>query len=280
MTRSYIGRLFVKLLYWIGAVRLYNHFSYYYDKRHPSKEMNDSIAFFSSPNQKKRIDYAISCLADRISIETLIGCIKYRCSHDYKDRPPYSAKDQYFPQDIVKLGTEEVFVDCGAYDGETIRAFKKKVNNQYKKIIAFEPDNCNMKMLKKRNPDVICYTAATWNVSTKLSFRSGNGNASHVDKAKCEGGLVDAYALDDLHECHEATFIKMDVEGSECNTLIGAKRIITSMRPKLAVCIYHSDDDMLRIIELLSSWKLNYKFYVRHHAQKIFETVLYAIPND
>ena len=48
-------------------------------------------------------------------------------------------------------------------------------------------------------------------------------------------------------------------------------------RPKLAICIYHSDEDMLRIAELIASWNLGYKFYVRHHAQLVAETVLYAI---
>lgn len=48
-------------------------------------------------------------------------------------------------------------------------------------------------------------------------------------------------------------------------------------RPKPAICIYHSAEDMLRIAELIADWKLGYKFYVRHHAQLASETVLYAI---
>ena len=68
-----------------------------------------------------------------------------------------------------------------------------------------------------------------------------------------------------------------DIEGSEYEALIGGYETIARNRPKLAICIYHSDEDMLRIAELIASWNLGYKFYVRHHAQLVAETVLYAI---
>ena len=86
-----------------------------------------------------------------------------------------------------------------------------------------------------------------------------------------------ARAIDNVEDCRDATFIKMDIEGSEYEALIGAQNTIKKNRPKLAICIYHSDEDMLRLIELIANWDLGYKFYIRHHAQKISETVLYAI---
>jgi FkbM family methyltransferase len=60
---------------------------------------------------------------------------------------------------------------------------------------------------------------------------------------------VDAVAIDDVEECADATFIKMDVEGAEMDTLIGAYNTIAKNRPKLAICLYHSDEDMIRLIE-------------------------------
>lgn len=33
---------------------------------------------------------------------------------------------QYFPEDIISLGDSEVFVDCGAYTGDTLESFRKK----------------------------------------------------------------------------------------------------------------------------------------------------------
>ena len=76
----------------------------------------------------------------------------------------------------------------------------------------------------------------------------------------------------------KVTLIKMDIEGAELNALKGAQRTIARDKPKLAICIYHSDDDMIRIAEYIHELALGYKLYVRHHTTTFAETVLYALP--
>lgn len=83
--------------------------------------------------------------------------------------------------------------------------------------------------------------------------------------------------MDDVAECKNATFIKMDLEGSEMQALKGAEKIIKANKPKLAICIYHSDKDMLEIIQYIYSLVPEYKFFVRQHANSYNETVLYAV---
>ena len=70
----------------------------------------------------------------------------------------------------------------------------------------------------------------------------------------------------------------MDIEGAETEALAGAKQLIARCRPALAICIYHSDEDMLRIAEYLFSTLEDYSFHVRHHSLNWQDTVLYAIP--
>jgi hypothetical protein len=49
-------------------------------------------------------------------------------------------------------------------------------------------------------------------------------------------------------------------------------------KPKLAICLYHSDEDMIRIIEWVHENFPDYKLYIRHHSKyAIQETVLYAV---
>lgn len=84
-------------------------------------------------------------------------------------------------------------------------------------------------------------------------------------------------AIDNIPECADATFIKMDIEGAEQNALAGAEKTIRRNRPKLAICIYHSDEDMLDIPERVLALNMGYKLYVRHHFGTICETVLYAV---
>jgi hypothetical protein len=89
---------------------------------------------------------------------------------------------------------------------------------------------------------------------------------------------IQVNAIDNLN-LEKVTFIKMDIEGAELNALKGAEKTILRDKPKLAICIYHSNEDMVRIAEYIYSIMPEYNFYVRHHytCPYLFETVLYAL---
>lgn len=271
------GRKLVQAVYASGLVAIWNHFLYERDRKHPTSEMVNSKIFFMK--NKVRIRDIISVLEDRESKEIFQSCIQYRITHDWRLRPKYNRKDQYFPKDIIKMSSSEIFVDCGAYNGDTIESFLKQIHKHYKRIIAFEPDQKNIDALRSVCVGVVVVPAACWNEDTDVFFHEG-GSSGTVNKMEHDknGIKVHAKAIDNVIECKNATFIKMDIEGSEYEALLGAYKTIKKNRPKLAICIYHSDEDMLRIIELIEGWSLGYKFYIRHHAQKIAETVLYAVP--
>jgi hypothetical protein len=69
----------------------------------------------------------------------------------------------------------------------------------------------------------------------------------------------------------------MDIEGAEMSALSGARNTIIGAKPKLAICIYHSDEDMIRIIMFLKELVPEYRFFIRHHSNIDVETVLYAM---
>ena len=66
------------------------------------------------------------------------------------------------------------------------------------------------------------------------------------------------------------------MEGTEQNVLKGAKEIIIRNKPKFAIYIYHSDGDMIGIIDYIHELVPEYKLYVRHHSTSQMETVMYA----
>ena len=66
---------------------------------------------------------------------------------------------------------------------------------------------------------------------------------------------------DDIQE--NVTFIKMDVEGAECEALRGAERQIRANKPKLAISLYHKTTDLLEIPKIIRSYIPEYKFYIR-----------------
>ena len=68
----------------------------------------------------------------------------------------------------------------------------------------------------------------------------------------------------------------MDVEGEEYEALKGAARIIEEQKPKLAISVYHKNEDIFLIPQLLLELRKDYKFYLRHYSLVTNETVLYA----
>jgi glycosyltransferase involved in cell wall biosynthesis len=84
-------------------------------------------------------------------------------------------------------------------------------------------------------------------------------------------------AIDNCPECADITFIKMDIEGAELQALIGAECTIIRNKPKLAICIYHSDEDMLRLAQWIHEKVPEYKLFVRQNCNYFWAaTVLYA----
>lgn len=80
-----------------------------------------------------------------------------------------------------------------------------------------------------------------------------------------------------VSEKEKVTYIKMDVEGAELQSLKGAKETIMRDTPKLAICIYHRQDDLWKIPEYILSLNKKYRFYIRHYCSYYYETVLYAV---
>ncbi|MCR4923246.1 MAG: FkbM family methyltransferase [Lachnospiraceae bacterium] len=190
-------------------------------------------------------------------------------------------KDQYFQDDIFRYSDNEVFVDCGAFQGENIRDFinalKKQGISTYKKIIAMEPDRENLKVLRENTASYdnifVCEKGA-WNETTELCFSEGGSASAVCEEGKLKIGVT---AIDDIEEARDTSFIKMDIEGSELQALKGAKRVISENKPKLAICIYHKREDLLEISDYILKLRPDYRIYIRNHSPYAIETVLYAV---
>ena len=75
----------------------------------------------------------------------------------------------------------------------------------------------------------------------------------------------------------KATFIKMDIEGSEINALKGGANTIKKYRPRLAISVYHKPEDIIEILSYILELCEDYKFYLRAYEYNEAGVVLYAI---
>lgn len=231
---------------------------------------------------------AYSCLGDAKSRREFSAQIGWRCTLAQSLLP--DADDPsgiYFPTDLVALGRNEVLVDCGAFDGDSLRLFLDKTFGEFKGIYACEPDPENRRAFETK---LAAYPATVRDRVSLLPFavsdRDGwirfdlSGTAgSHISEDPT-AKTIEARCLDGLLEAETPTFIKMDIEGAEPDAISGAAKTLRRARPVLAVCAYHRCEHLWTLPLLIRSIVPDYRIFLRRYAEDCWETVYYALPRE
>lgn len=224
-------------------------------------------------------------LADEQSKKVFENVIRYKLSGDVKYlRECETPDDEKF--DLLNIGTEEIVVDLGAYDGDTLVEFLNGTSMQFKKLYAMEPDNKNYRKLKRQlymigSALLEAYNVGAWDEDTTITFNMRAGRSSTASGGSQRSARlrdIKMMKTDTMLRGEAATYIKIDVEGAEENALRGAKETIASFRPKLNVALYHRNEDMFKLPLLINELNKKYKFYMRHHPYvPDWDTNLYCI---
>lgn len=201
--------------------------------------------------------------------------------------PPLPAAETYFP-DVLQLRPDEVFVDCGAFDGDTVLSYAAACGGRYGTIIALEPDPHTFTKLSARVADLeraVPMNAAAGARRGSIPFVAGGGLASHAASAGAQGIAstgalvnVDVVALDEL--APRPTYVKMDIEGFELQALAGAHALLAAGETAFAVTLYHRMSDLWTIPLHIQDRAPGLKLFLRHYAEDWAETLCYAIPPD
>ena len=233
-------------------------------------------------SHEKEFENVYNFLYDEKSKKVLKALIESRRRGEVSNLLFLSEDRQYFNELTYEVESEEeIFMDCGAFNGDTIEKYDSFTSRKYKKIYAFEPCRENMLLLKEKvnkMHNVVLINKGTWNCNAELSFVNSSSNSQIDDNGE---ERIAVTSIDDVLKGEKVTFIKMDVEGSEWQSLQGAIGTLQKWMPKLAICVYHKADDIIKIIDFLKDIKNSekqYRFFLRHHSNAAYETVLYAIP--
>ena len=187
-----------------------------------------------------------------------------------------------------QLEAKEVFVDCGAFVGDTVEQYIFTHCGKFGKIFAFEPDivNCNamrarIERLNKEwalSDDKIELVNAGVGIKTSIGvMENQDGLGSRIStNSELSEETIKIYALDEFFKDQKIDFLKADIESFELDMLRGAENIIRRDLPKLAICIYHNASDLYQILLWLKDLNLDYKFSIRHHVPPYYDTLLYA----
>jgi len=233
--------------------------------------------------QAESIRSAFDLFQEGRSQQEFIRQLGLRLTGDVKCLGGVTEGAQYFPEGPFRPRADEYFVDCGAYNGDTLLSFAEWTGGRFQGAMALEADPANFAALQRcvaEKPElhgrVHTVHAAVGASRSKVRF-AASGLASAA--ISTEGAItIDCLPLDELLEGETPTYIKMDIEGAEMDALNGSAAVLRSHQPLLAICAYHTQDHLwripLRIRELMPGARL----LLRPHCMDGFDLVCYAVP--
>jgi FkbM family methyltransferase len=234
--------------------------------------------------QQQAIEEALSLFKDQASRVEFDAQVGLRQTSNFDAMPKIETHPQYFPP-FLTLNENECFVDCGAYDGDSIDSFLAWSGGRFRKIIAFEADpSCFEKLrdfaaVRTESSDrLACHQMAVGATAGTVRFDATGTAGASVSK---NGGIeVQCVALDQVLQTERPTFIKMDIEGAELDALGGARETIRRFNPVLAICVYHLQNHLWRVPLLMRELLPDGRFFLRSYCLDGLDTVCYAIPEN
>lgn len=265
-----------------------------YDRIMPYTELflhfADSLAtnFWLGPNDNYKsyaneLALVLNMLGDARSKELYLAVMRFRMTGNPAYLPEPERKTIYFPIDLPTEARPHHFIDCGAFEGDTLLSARDRFG-MLKSVRAFEPDPKNFQKLVELNDenpfaeDIALIPCGVWDTSCQLNFNAHGTAASNI--CDCGHTVVQCLAIDQYLGDYRPTFIKLDIEGSELEALNGCKKMIQRWKPDLAVSIYHRPEHLWAVPLFIREQAPGYRYFLRLHGHNGFDTVLYAIYDE
>lgn len=264
-----------------GVHQVYYVFSVHY-------EQYEKVPYELIAKEAERFVRLCGNLEDEASADNLLAYLNTKMTGDASYimqafRTPMS----FYHNDVFQMTEEEVFLDIGAYNGDTVRLFLEETDGKYKKIIALEPDGesfleLNEYVARERMKNVVTSKSGAWNKREDLLFKTGNEQISSVDTGDSilkGSDTVTIYGerLDELFGDEEITFIKINYYEGVLEAMEGCEGILCKRHPKLAVDVGFDIYNVLKVSEYISSLNQGYKLYLRFNRAMSSTFTLYAL---
>ncbi len=210
-----------------------------------------------------KINKLYNMLADEKSKEVLQNCINHAISGNI-DYLFLAETDKFEIYNDILSENQTGYLDCGAYDGDTVLEYVKYKGKQGK-IIAVEPHPKNFAKLLKNTEGiegVECLNVGIYDKHGEISFTKDAGRHSAVSET---GKItIETMPVDEI-ATYETSYVKLDVEGCEREALLGGIKTL-KQRVNLLVACYHKMGDIWEIPLLINEINPDYKIYLRRQS--------------
>ena len=269
VTKKNMMKFFNQFLYW-GSMDIENN--NYEEIELKVKELKEHVDDFEELYLN---------LEDYRSKKLLYGVFNNWVHYDFNTLSEVIEKcyDDYFDLDLIPSCNNEMFVDLGAYTGDSTISFLRNYGDSYKKIYAYEitPETYQVLVSNLKDyPNVVCYLKGVGDKKGSISVINSSVDASANTVLISTDGMIPMVTLDeDIGEA--ITIIKADIEGMEQEALKGAINHIKNDHPKLLISVYHKNEDLWKIPKMIKEIDPTYKFYLRYHGGNVYPTEITLI---
>lgn len=221
-------------------------------------------------------------LTDAESREIFEKIIRFRLLDDTIRIPTNSQDMQYFESEYYVPRSDAAFVDCGAFNGISLKTFLQVNGADFDAYYGIEPDIRNYEKLEAyvtglpeaQREKIHLTSKAVWEDNGGIKLYALHGPGSFAADIGTQPAATTT--IDELLRGEKATFIKMNIEGSEKQALKGAEKTIKQYKPALAIAGYHRTDDLWRIPLMIKEYRDDYRLYLRSYMNHL-SFVYYAM---
>ncbi len=214
---------------------------------------------------------AANIFEDRQSVECMVAwincCLSDRAEYCF---PMYHGQQTYFNNDVFNISEKEVFLDIGAYTGDTIRQFYGASKNRFSFIYAIEGDKDNFSCLQKTVRELKIENKV--NVYNEICKDKMENILFTTDYKEKEGyivytssdGTIKSITLDILLKIRKKiTLLKINFPEA-LSVLKGAEAIIKADKPKLTIMVGWGGKMVAEIPSYIKTIVPEYKIYLRY----------------
>lgn len=249
------------------------------------------IAFWNphlDPTYLEQHNTELSCvekfLSDSRSSDVFHAVLRYKMYHDtaplQKLADPISKR--YFDPAITGPLSDGIYLDCGSFRGDTAEGYLAVTGECHGKIICCEPDPRNYSQLCRTIErlgvkDAVLHNKAVWSHQGSMHFQTVSALSGVISD---EGEMaIEADTIDHMIGNEKLGFLKIEVNGSEYEALLGGTYTIQRDQPLITVSVYHNTEDLIRIPLLLKGLNPDYRLFLRYYGlRSLTDIVCYAIP--